>query len=45
MHKNKVQIYKELEFINGSYDEYSDFENCLIYCDPPYQGTTSYKTE
>ena len=33
-----------VEFINGSYDEYSDFENCLIYCDPPYEGTTSYKT-
>ena len=33
-----------VKFINGSYDEYSDFENCLIYCDPPYKGTTSYKT-
>lgn len=33
-----------VKFINGRYDEYSDFENCLIYCDPPYEGTTSYKT-
>lgn len=33
-----------VKFINGSYEEYSDFENCLIYCDPPYEGTTSYKT-
>jgi DNA adenine methylase len=33
-----------VKFINGSYDEYSDFKNCLIYCDPPYKGTTSYKT-
>jgi len=33
-----------VKFINGSYDEYSDFENCLIYCDPPYEDTTSYKT-
>ena len=33
-----------VKFINGSYDEYSDFEKCLIYCDPPYEGTTSYKT-
>lgn len=33
-----------IEFIHGSYDEFSDFENCLIYCDPPYKGTTSYKT-
>jgi DNA adenine methylase len=33
-----------VELINESYDEYSDFENCLIYCDPPYEGATSYKT-
>ena len=33
-----------VKLIHGSYDEYSDFENCLIYCDPPYKGTTSYKT-
>jgi len=33
-----------VRLINGSYDEYSDFKNCLIYCDPPYEGTTSYKT-
>ncbi len=33
-----------IKFINGSYDEYSNFENCLVYCDPPYKGTTSYKT-
>jgi len=33
-----------VKFINGSYEEYSGFENCLIYCDPPYEGTTSYKT-
>lgn len=38
---NKLQGVK---LINGSYEEYSDFENCLIYCDPPYEGTTSYKT-
>ena len=33
-----------VKLINGSYDEYSDYKNCLIYCDPPYEGTTSYKT-
>lgn len=32
-----------VELIHGSYDSF-DFENCLIYCDPPYQGTCSYKT-
>ena len=35
---------KGVKLINGSYDEYSNFQNCLIYCDPPYQGTSSYKT-
>jgi len=35
---------KGVKFINGSYEEYSEFENCLIYCDPPYKGTTPYKT-
>ena len=28
---------------DSQYD-YFDFENSLIYCDPPYQGTTGYKT-
>ena len=42
--KKQSPNLKGVKFINGSYDEYSDFENCLIYCDPPYEGTTSYKT-
>ena len=33
-----------VELINGGYNENSDYRNCLIYCDPPYKGTTSYKT-
>lgn len=33
-----------IKLIHDSYDAYTDFENCLIYCDPPYEGTTSYKT-
>ena len=32
-----------VEFICDSYENLS-FENCLIYCDSPYQGTTGYKT-
>ena len=32
-----------VEFICDSYENL-DFENCLIYCDPPYQGTSGYKT-
>lgn len=34
---------KNIELLIGSYDDY-EFKNSLIYCDPPYQGTTSYKT-
>lgn len=32
-----------VRLIHGSYDEFSNLENCLIYCDPPYEGTTPYK--
>lgn len=34
---------QNVEFICDSYENLS-FENCLIYCDPPYQGTSGYKT-
>ena len=33
-----------VKLINGSYDQHSYFKNCLIYCDPPYENTASYKT-
>lgn len=33
---------QDVEFINGSYSDFSEFKNCLIYCDPPYEGTTGY---
>ncbi len=32
-----------VELIHGNYEDISPV-NCLIYCDPPYQGTTGYKT-
>lgn len=32
-----------LQLIRGSYDSF-EYNDCLIYCDPPYEGTTSYKT-
>ena len=35
---------QSVKLLIGSYDECLEFENCLIYCDPPYEGTTSYKT-
>ena len=34
---------QNVKFICDSYENL-DFENCLIYNDPPYQGTTGYKT-
>ena len=34
-----------VEFDIGNYDICTLFIDCLIYCDPPYQGTTSYKTD
>ncbi len=34
---------KNVQFICDSFENLN-FEDCLIYCDPPYQGTTGYKT-
>lgn len=34
---------KEIEFINCSYQDLEIPPNSLIYCDPPYEGTTKYK--
>lgn len=33
-----------VQLICDTYENYSHLENCLIYCDPQYEGTTSYKT-
>ena len=42
--KKQSPNLQNVKFINGNYDEF-EFENCLIYCDPPYFQTTSYKTD
>ena len=34
---------QKVELICESYENL-DFENCLIYCDPPYANTSGYKT-
>lgn len=34
---------QNVQLICDSYENL-DFENCLIYCDPPYAGTSGYKT-
>lgn len=33
-----------VELVIENYDYFSDVKNSLIYCDPPYEGTTPYKT-
>lgn len=38
---HKIQ---NVDFICCSYEDLSNVTNSLIYCDPPYQGTTGYKT-
>lgn len=35
---------RTVEFVCASYKAYKPV-NSLVYCDPPYQGTTGYKTE
>lgn len=37
----------DVEFISGDYrdNQYSNLKNAVIYCDPPYQGTTKYATD
>ena len=39
----QVQNIKDIIFTRGDYREYK-IKNSVIYCDPPYQGTTEYKT-
>lgn len=41
--KQKDQL-KDVEFLNADYINLSEYKNALIYCDPPYEGTTRYGT-
>lgn len=41
--KQSLKI-QSVEFLCCSYEDLSNATNSLIYCDPPYQGTTGYKT-
>jgi DNA adenine methylase len=36
---------KGVEFLNSSYQHLEIPPNSLIYCDPPYEGTTKYKDD
>ena len=40
--KNMSQTIQNVEFTYGDYTQYSTLKNCIIYCDPPYEGTQCY---
>ncbi|QSF43355.1 DNA adenine methylase [Paenibacillus tianjinensis] len=40
----QVEKLGDVQFLNVDYTYFSNYKNCLIYCDPPYQGTTQYGT-
>lgn len=40
----QINKLKDVEFLNSDYTHFSPCENALIYCDPPYEGTTQYGT-
>jgi DNA adenine methylase len=42
--KKQSPLLKGVRLINGSYSDLGFDKPSLIYCDPPYQGTTGYKT-
>lgn len=44
--KNTIKQSERIKTVSLFCDSYENlsFINCLIYCDPPYQGTSGYKT-
>ena len=38
----RLQRLQRLEFSSKSYDEIEILPNSVVYCDPPYKGTTGY---
>ena len=41
--ERQIPNIKGVEFVNSSYQDLEIPPNSLIYCDPPYEGTTAYK--
>lgn len=39
----QIQNLKDVLFISGSYDQLEIPDGAIVYCDPPYAGTTGYK--
>lgn len=40
---NQIPNLKGVKFTHSSYDELEIPNNSVIYCDPPYEGTTKYR--
>ena len=45
--KRQVPDIMDVKFVCGDYknNEYCNLKEAVIYCDPPYQDTTRYKTD
>lgn len=44
--EKQIDSLQSVEFVHGDYRETcTEFSNSLIYCDPPYKGTTGYKSD
>lgn len=37
-----IPLIKDITFINNSFEKILEYENCVIYCDPPYESTAKY---
>lgn len=42
--EQQSQYLQGIEFIYGEYTQFSNVQNSLIYCDPPYKDTKQYNT-
>lgn len=40
----QINYLKDVEFLNADYTYFTKYKNAVIYCDPPYEGTTQYGT-
>ena len=45
--QEQIPKIKDIEFLYGDYrdNKYSELKGAVIYCDPPYQGTTKYAVD
>lgn len=42
--KKQKDLLSDVHFFHKSYSDLTLTKPCVIYCDPPYEGTTGYKT-